>query len=194
MAAAKKKTAAPPPDDFDAHQFQVMHEAANQLPRTARGGARDLLDKEEKPDAASYDDAALESSFKDAKLPYYAVPVPMKDRVNTSRRPGLMEVQERNRFVNGEAPAVDTIYKEPQTSKPRPAALDKAHLRRGSDVHFKEETPVTPASVQEEPEEDPRIRFIDALNGSGPQKGELPAMQAKEDPRFKTVNGFRFYS
>ncbi len=182
MAAAKKKTA-PPPDDFDAHQFQVMHEAANQLPRTARGGARDLLSKDEPQGSSSVEYAALPDRV-----------IPSQPSVPSRPYPTLVESQERRRFVEGEAPAVDTIYREPQGAKPRPAAVQGAHVRHGSDVHFREETPVTPAAVQEEPEEDPRIRFIDALNGSGPRKGELPAMQVKEDPRFKTVNGFRFYN
>ncbi len=183
MAAAKKKTAAPPPDDFDAHQFQVMHEAANQLPRTARGGARDLLSKDEPQGSAPIEYAALPDKV-----------IPSQPSMPSRPYPTLAESQERRRFVEGEAPAVDTIYREPQGAKSRPASLDKAHVRHGSDVHFREETPVVPAAVQEEPEEDPRIRFIDALNGSGPQKGELPAMQAKQDPRFKTVKGFNFYS
>jgi hypothetical protein len=194
MAAAKKKTAAPPPDDFDAHQFQVMHEAANQLPRTARGGARDLTSADEKTAAPGTDVSEWISTGQEKPR----ADVMFKDRnfQPAPRMPTLAEAQERRRFVEGEAPAVDTIYREPQGVKPLPAAVQGARVRHGSDVHFKEEETVTPASVQEEPEveEDPRIRFIDALNGSGPQKGELPAMQAKEDPRFKTVNGFRFYS
>jgi hypothetical protein len=193
MAAAKKKTA-PPPDDFDAHQFQVMHEAANQLPRTARGGARDLTSADEKTVAPGTDVGAWISTGQETPRS----DVTFKDRgfKPAPRMPTLAESQERRRFVEGEAPAVDTIYRETQGAKPRPAAVQGAHVRHGSDVHFKEEAPVTPTSVQEEPEveEDPRIRFIDALNGSGLKKGELPAMQAKEDPRFKTVNGFRFYS
>jgi hypothetical protein len=186
MAAAKKKPEVEQRDDFDAHQFQVMADAAYQVPRTARGGARDLLSKDE-ASATPSAQAALPSDSATRDSGWQPKP----------SLPTLAESQERQRFVNPQAPqTMDTIYREPER-KATPAALDGARVRHGSDVHFRD--PEVPQDVkfefqEEDQDADPRARFIDALNGPAPS-GDIPGVKQKgEDPRFTVKNGYRFYT
>lgn len=193
MAAAKKKPEVEQRDDFDAHQFQVMADAANVLPRTARGGARDLTSADDKAIAPGSDVSEWISSGKE---------VPKSDITQRQVQgpspsfPTLAETQERRRYVSPQAPAMDTIYQEPER-RVKPAALDGARVRHGSDVHFRD--PEAPQDVkfefqEEDPAQDPRARFIDALNGPAPT-GEIPGVKQKgEDPRFTIKNGYRFYT
>lgn len=195
MAAAKKKPEVEQRDDFDAHQFQVMADAANVLPRTARGGARDLTSADDKAIAPGSDVSEWISSGKE---------VPKSDITQRQVQgpspsfPTLAEVQERRRYVSPQAPVMDTIYQEPERRVKPAVRSEKARLApdyRGGT--FKEEAPVQDVKFEfqeEDQDADPRARFIDALNGPAPT-GEIPGVKQKgEDPRFTIKNGYRFYT
>lgn len=118
---AKVRTVAEP-DDFDAHQFEVMAEAANALPRTARGGVRDLAPDDARPEDRRTADAAMPSA-----------PLP--------QTPTLAETEETRRYTQP-APATewDTIYRDPaeeeRQRRLKAAALRGARVRHGADVLF----------------------------------------------------------
>lgn len=176
---ADKKPPVQRKDDFDAHQFQMIGDAAFIVPKGARGGVRDMAPDDEGKTAAG-PEAALRTDITQHRG-VNAGPTP--------RAPTLAESQESRRYVEGPAPAMDTIYREPE-SKAKPAALDKAHVKQGSDVHFKEpeQAPQPVLQLVDPPEdEDPRTRHIQALMGPAPARDPNA-----EDQRFKTVNGYRF--
>jgi hypothetical protein len=191
MAAAKKKPPIEQRDDFDAHQFQVMADAAYQVPRTARGGARDLTSADDKIIASGSDEGERISSGRElpkSDITHRPEPGP------APRFPTLVESQERRRYVEPQpAQQWDTVYREPER-RVAPAKKEGARVRHGSDVKFHE--PEVPRDVKfefsEEPAGDPRFKFIEALNGPPPQ-GEIPGVEQRgEDPRWRIVNGKRF--
>lgn len=179
MATAKK-----PPvqrkDDFDAHQFQMLGDAAFIVPKGARGGVRDMA-----PDSKE-ETHTNEGPTKDAS-------VGVRDTAEAestyqSRMPTLAESQESRRYVEGPAPAMDTIYQEPE-NRAEPATLKG---RLGPDYRggtLKESAPVKPVMQLVDPpeDEDPRTRHIDALMGPAPERDPNA-----EDPRFVNKNGFKF--
>jgi hypothetical protein len=122
----KKVRTVAEPDDFDAHQFEVLA-GGLELPRTARGGVRDLAPEPERPEpdrGPTYDIGAGER----------VDPAPSKPM------PTLAETQERARYVDGAPPAMDTIYVSPEERERRrrieAAAIKGARVRHGADVHF----------------------------------------------------------
>ncbi len=110
------------PDDFDAHQFEVLAGGLD-LPRTARGGVRDLA-----PDDARPTEARMTH---DAAMPSEPAPTP----------PTLAETQERRAYTEGKQPQQwDTVYQdsaeEARQRRIRAAALRGARVRHGEDVHY----------------------------------------------------------
>lgn len=113
---------------FDAHQFNVMADAANALPRTARGGVRDLA-----PDGAQGPPMAQRAAIDSAAVdPSYQPPMPT-----------LAESIERRKYLEGARPSVDAAAPPPAGAVP--AALPGARLRRAEDVHFYD--PAKPVSL-----------------------------------------------
>jgi len=114
------------PDDFDAHQFEVLAGGLD-LPRTARGGVRDLAPDDARPaeQRMTYD-AAMEPKLAPASVPVLAESV--------ERRPPATEW--------------DTVYQDPaeeaRKRRIRAAALKGARVRHAEDVKFRDpETPVS---------------------------------------------------
>lgn len=128
--AALRPTAAPAQTvdpDFDAHQYQVMAEAAYALPRTARGGVRDLA-----PDDAAPMDVGAEAASMATDRAMPATPTPAA--------PTLAETQESAAYRQGVTPDPaqqwDTVYVDPaeEERKRKAAALPGARVRHGEDV------------------------------------------------------------
>lgn len=143
-AAAKAQAAVAPArqDDFDAYAYQMAADAADPfvLPRSARGGARDMAP----PDAAPEDKATQT--------------VALDRKVNAPRpaaMPTLAESVENRAYIEGDAPAEaeapgaawDSVYTDPaeaEAERRRRAARLNARVRHADDVNFYDPEKTTP--------------------------------------------------
>jgi hypothetical protein len=120
------------PDDFDAHQFEVLHAAANQLPRTARGGARDLAPEDARPAPAPVSQAKMTDMPPEEELRPRAAHIPVLSESVEARPP---------------ASDWDTVYVSPQEKERRrraQAAAIRARTKHAEDVSWYDpETPVS---------------------------------------------------
>jgi hypothetical protein len=167
-------------ETFDAHQFQVAADAAYAVPKAARGGARDLSERED--DAQPHKSGETVQTAVDGSDPN---PGQVKGKYRT-----LAEMQESKRYVEGDAPPVmDTIWKGPEVVQ-KPASL-KGRLTpdyRGGT--FVDPGPVQPASVIGD-DEVYEPDYVGALSGEAP-KG--PGPEIKQDPRVRYVGKHKFLS
>ncbi len=135
------------PADFDAHEFEVLAGGLD-LPRSARGGARDMAPPEELPVADEADvghwinSGQTSGAVRDSSA-VKAHHVPGKHRT-------LAESQEARRFTSGDdAPEMDTVYVSPEDRlrrrRTQAAALRGARVRGAADVKFRD--PDEPVSL-----------------------------------------------
>lgn len=180
---ADKKPPVQRKDDFDAHQFQMIGDAAFIVPKSARGGVRDMApEKETEESAAGGPTKSASAGVRDTAE---------DESTYQSRMPTLAESRENRLYIQGDKPSaemMDTIYREPE-NKATPASL-KGRLApdyRGGQLE--EAAPVQRVLQLVDPpeDEDPRTRHIDALMGPAPERDPNA-----EDPRFVNKNGFKF--
>jgi hypothetical protein len=120
---AKVRTVAEP-DDFDAHQFEVMAEAANALPRTARGGVRDLAPDDARPAPPPVTQAVMTDKPPEEELRPRAAHIPVLGEVAESKVP---------------ATDWDTVYVSPAEKERRRrvrAAALRARTKHEADVSW----------------------------------------------------------
>src|SRR5688500_8280131 len=120
-----KRVAMESDPEFDAHAYNIAAEAAHTLPRTARGGVRDMAPGEARE-----------------RMPGPTYDVSMPSAARPASVPMLAESAEQR----GPSSGWDEVYRDPDEERPRRRAssLSSARLRRGSDVSYRgEERPVS---------------------------------------------------